>query len=517
MRASYSTSAASLALLEKDAKVTLLKEVFTKSGSSTKKSKWFYLSSGGKKGYVRADCVDSIRYSAVAAATNASGINYRSGPSVNMKKLGTLGKGAAVEVRLEAVYRNSSELWYSIRSGNDTGYIRADLLKLKTGTSGKSQSEKSQSEKSKSEKSKKAKIPQKNDIKLRGVSKPVRLTTGEGFGLRGTLSYNGTIDRVVVGIKDDKGKWVSKKSTKLGSGSYDISDADSSIRFGTLRSGIYRYRINVVIGKYTVARVNHQFEVVRCKEAANLMKKATDGGKARYVGTFNSSNCTRLFAVKGAGAARVPQGMTFANGKYYLVYGLEAGQAVVTYSRNGAKLDVVQFPFNIVHPNGIAWNPNTKKCYIFRGYSYYCYTYDPAAKKFGKVKIPYSSSGVSYDKSTDRMYVSSKTGIRVYSGNGKFTHKTVFDRCTHKGTSYVQDCASARGFIFHCVSGSNKHGTNYLDVYRSNGKYLGTIKTNLDELESVIIDKDGFIQLLSNTVTTTDYIWRTPLNINDLK
>jgi hypothetical protein len=45
---------------------------------------------------------------------------------------------------------------------------------------------------------------------------------------------------------------------------------------------------------------------------------------------------------------------------------------------------------------------------------------------------------------------------------------------------------------------------------------MGTIETELDELEGAIIDDNGFIQLLSNTTTTTDYIWKTPLNVYDL-
>jgi hypothetical protein len=115
------------------------------------------------------------------------------------------------------------------------------------------------------------------------------------------------------------------------------------------------------------------------------------------------------------------------------------------------------------------------------------------------------------------MYVSSKTHIRIYTADGKFKQIAEFERCKRSGTHYSQDCGAARGFVFHAVSGEDKHAENYLDVYRiRDRKYLGTIRVNIDEIESVIVDNDGFIQILCNNTTVVDYIWKTPLNVYDL-
>ncbi len=511
VRSSYNTSAKKVTHIKKGTKVTLIKEVFTKADSTAKSSRWYYVSYGSKKGYVRSDYLSSFKYNSVSATAKSSNAVYRKGPSDEMKKVGTLSKGKRVNVRLQAVLKGSNEKWYRIKTGSKTGYIRSDLIKIKKTSSGDSGSASSPN-------TEKAKEPTKWDIKAKGVTKPGKLTTGQEFELKGTLSYDGTIDRVVVGIKNSDNEWVARKSTNVGADSYDIQNADSSIKFSNLRSGIYRYRVNVVIGNYVIARVDRKFEVVRCKQAAKLLKKETLGGEVRIVGTFDSSNCSTIFSVKGDAAARVPQGMTYANGKYYLVYGLEQDQAIVTYSAKGEKLGVVHFPDNILHPNGIAWNPKTKKCYVFIAYTNNCYSWDPATDEFVNVNMPFYASGVAYDTSTKYMYATSKKSIRICSRDGKFTKIHAIQRCERTGIKYAQDCGAARGFIFHCVSGEGKHGTNYIDVYRaSTRRYMGTIKTELDELEGVIIDDNGFIQLLSNTTTTTDYIWKTPLNIYDLK
>ena len=82
----------------------------------------------------------------------------------------------------------------------------------------------------------------------------------------------------------------------------------------------------------------------------------------------------------------------------------------------------------------------------------------------------------------------------------------------------MQDCGAHGGFIFHAVSGKNKHKTNYLDIYReADGAYLGSFKVSLGETESVVVASDGTVELLINHKGThSEYIWRTPINVKDL-
>ena len=71
--------------------------------------------------------------------------------------------------------------------------------------------------------------------------------------------------------------------------------------------------------------------------------------------------------------------------------------------------------------------------------------------------------------------------------------------------------------MFRCLSGSSKHGTNYIDLYdMKKGRYLGTFTCDLSEVESCIVDKDGFLEILANNSSNTDYIWKTNINVNSL-
>ena len=252
--------------------------------------------------------------------------------------------------------------------------------------------------------------------------------------------------------------------------------------------------------------------------AASLLINPTSGGAARVVYTFTTSNCKKLFSIKGYKNAEVPQGMTFTGDKYYILYGMSAGQSIVTYSASGKRLGASKFSFSIGHPNGITWDPVTRMCYIFKGNTKKFFTWNPATGKYGKSKVPYSSSGIAYDNATNTLYATSKTGIRAYSADGAFTHQRLFARCNHGIYHYIQDCGAAEGFIFHGISGSNKKKTNFLDIYRAaDGTYLGSIKITIGEVESAVVGSDGYLQLLINTSGEKDYVWKTPLNINELK
>ena len=87
----------------------------------------------------------------------------------------------------------------------------------------------------------------------------------------------------------------------------------------------------------------------------------------------------------------------------------------------------------------------------------------------------------------------------------------------HSGHTYTQDCGGYAGIMMRVLSGSNKHGTNYIDLYdMKNGAYLGSLSCDLSEVESCIVNKDGFLEILANNKSKTDYIWRTDINIETI-
>ena len=251
--------------------------------------------------------------------------------------------------------------------------------------------------------------------------------------------------------------------------------------------------------------------------AKALLSKPTNGGRARYVYTFSSKNCTKLFSVKGYSGISTPQGLAYSGDRYYLLYGNSAGQRIVTYASNGKRITATRFAFAIGHPNGITWDPETGYCYVFKGHQKKIYTWHPGTNKFGKSKTPDNCSGGSYDASTGIIYGTSKPVLYAYTADGSFTLFKRIYRCSHGIKHSAQDCGAGGGFIFHCVSGANYRKTNFLDIYRvRDGKYMGSIKVKMGEVESAIVDSKGYVELLINHKGTTDYIWKTPLNINEL-
>ena len=501
LRAHTDTGSKQVAMVSDNTGVTILREVFTsKSTKATKR--WYYVSVNGKEGYIRSDLIDSITYANIPA-TVVSRANYRTGPTTGMSRKGSVSKGQAITILSEAKLKGTSQKWYRASINGGTYYIRDKYVSLGSAAPAVS-AQAAQAVLSK--------------VTVDGQSNPSILEVGGRFTVKGIVNAPEPITSVTVGVVNASGQWAFSQTRQVNAKRFDIYSIDKALPFGTLPAGKYTYRVDVTYGGQTATKVSVPFEVSSDRLVAGLLSNPTNGGKARYVYTFDNSNCRKLFEITGFSKALVPQAMTFTGSEYYILYGMNPMQAIVTYSANGQKTKSGGFAFNIGHPNGITWDPQTGLCYIFKGGQTTIYTWNPRTNKYGKSKTPYSSSGLAYDKTTNVIYASSETGIRIYSADGRFKHQKLFSRCKHSGKTHVQDCGAQDGFIFHGVSGANKHKTNYLDVYRaSDCKYLGSIRIALGEIESAVVGNDGYLQLLINTPNRTDYVWKTPLNINDLK
>jgi len=521
LRAHTTTSSKQLMLVSDDTGVTILREVFA-SKSTKASSRWYYVSVNGKKGYIRSDLVDSISYANIPATATARA-NYRTGPTAGMKRKGSVSKGQSLTILSEAKLKGNSQKWYRAAINGGTYYIRDKYVKFGSGTASAAATSTTAAASTNNTAAAPAVSSQAanailSKITVTGQRNPSFLEVGGRFTVKGVVNSPEPFDSVTVGVINASGQWAFSQTASVNAKKFDIYSIDNALPFGTLPAGKYTYRVDVTFGGQTATKVSAPFEVSSDKLVAGLLSNPTNGGSARYAYTFDSSNCRKLFEITGFSKALVPQAMTFTGSEYYILYGMNPMQAIVTYSANGQKTKSGGFAFNIGHPNGITWDPQTGLCYIFKGGQTTIYTWNPRTNKYGKSKTPYSSSGLAYDKTTNVIYASSETGIRIYTADGRFQHQKLFSRCRHSGKTHVQDCGAQDGFIFHGVSGANKHKTNYLDVYRaSDCKYLGSIRIALGEIESAVVGNDGYLQLLVNTPQRTDYIWKTPLNINDLK
>ena len=132
LRKSASNKAGIVAELNDNTKLTITREVFKSRKSSAAKNRWFYVTAGKKKGYIRADLVDKIKYSTVTATVSADKAVYRKGAGTKMKSNGTLKKGTSVTVCLPSTPVKStnggSDTWYRIKIKSKYYYVSSSSL-----------------------------------------------------------------------------------------------------------------------------------------------------------------------------------------------------------------------------------------------------------------------------------------------------------------------------------------------------------------------------------------------------
>ena len=133
LRKSASTSSKKVILLADDTTLKIHREVFKSKTSTSAKNRWYYVTANGKKGYVRADCVDNIAYGSISAKAKSK-VNIRKGAGTKMKKTGSVKKNAAFTVLMKATpvksTKGSSATWYKIRKGNKISYISSKNVRL---------------------------------------------------------------------------------------------------------------------------------------------------------------------------------------------------------------------------------------------------------------------------------------------------------------------------------------------------------------------------------------------------
>lgn len=409
-----------------------------------------------------------------SGTVKASGVTMHKEPRSASKQVVKLSGGTEVSI-IEEVYSSRTSTkeayrWYKVKSGKKTGYVKA------------------------------ARISSIEYGDERGVTVDdlvYREGPGTTFMAAGVLGYGREIKILLP-------------ARRKGS---------SRIWYRTSINGSVAYIRKTDVARTSPPEPSPEIDMKgRPRIARALLSNPTKGGKVRIVYTFTSKNCRKLFAVKGYGGVTTPQGLAYTGKRYYVLFGNNAGQRIVTYSSKGKRLKATRFAFAIGHPNGMTWDPYTGLCYIFKGHQKRIYTWDPKTGKFGKSKTPYNASGGAYDASTGMIYASSLPCMYTYGSDGEFRLDAAFGRCRRSFQHSAQDCGAGGGFLFHAVSGANYRTANYLDVYRiSDRKYLGSIKVTLGEIESAVVNRNGYVELLINHSSTVDYIWRTPLNINDLK
>ena len=102
-------------------------------------------------------------------------------------------------------------------------------------------------------------------LEVKSPTKPVAISEGRGFYVKGDVESKFTITNVKVGVQDKSGKWQPGVVAEADPNktSYDIKKLDSKIKFGKLDPGSFDYKV-IAEDKYGVERtlVDQSFRVV---------------------------------------------------------------------------------------------------------------------------------------------------------------------------------------------------------------------------------------------------------------
>ena len=232
---------------------------------------------------------------------------------------------------------------------------------------------------------------------------------------------------------------------------------------------------------------------------------------------LDADNCEVVKTITGDGGASVPQGLGYTGDKYIVAYGMGSPNRIISFDVDGDGKEVSVPTISMGHPNGFTYANENGLCYVAKGWTSKVFTYEPTSDSYGSVGLSYGCSGIGYDRKEKLLYTCSRTAMVAYDISDGYSVKYRCGVVRHSGTIYTQDCGGHAGIMLRCLSGSGKHGINYIDLYdMKNGRYLGTFSCDLSEVESCIVDKDGFLEILANNSSNEDYIWKTDLNIETL-
>lgn len=242
-------------------------------------------------------------------------------------------------------------------------------------------------------------------------------------------------------------------------------------------------------------------------EVLDSVSEETDKADVHILYKLNESNCEKILTLK---SSDIPQSFDYKDGKYIISYGMENARTIVTYDEEGKS--EIKTETSLEHPNGFAVSD---KGYSVRGWSSECVAIDLKTGECEKFNLPYGASGIAYDKKKNMFYSSSVPTLASYDKD--FNKISAISPITHKGNHYTQDCGGYNGILMRCISGSSRHETNYVDLYDMvNGLYLGSAECDLSEVESAAVDDEGYMLLLCNYAGDTDYVYKTPINIEDI-
>lgn len=235
-----------------------------------------------------------------------------------------------------------------------------------------------------------------SDVQLKDYNTVPTLTQGKTYSIYGTIKSKKKMSRVEIGVVNSStNKWVIHYDKKINSSNYSISKADSTIKFGTLKPGTYRYRIYAHVNKKVYTLLNQSFTVMAKPVVIKTVKEQQE-----FLNKVNEGTIQGKIAVDGKKGAQTTKAIKL----FQQVQGLEVdgvwGKATNAASNKTinvtGKRKAVNWACSVANDNSFTYGAGSR---AHRSGCYFCKT-NTGDRKWKKEKKgePHKVNGHTYTK-----------------------------------------------------------------------------------------------------------------------
>lgn len=241
-------------------------------------------------------------------------------------------------------------------------------------------------------------------------------------------------------------------------------------------------------------------------------KKNKTYSSIKILDTINKKDFTDSSKIQSTFNAKIAQSFTVVENNYVVinVNSFNSHSHVVVYNKYSKK-KVNEFNSNFGHANGTTYNPKDNTIYVTHGALSRSKVHKFSASKIESKKsisvssfnMPRNVSGAGYDDATGKFYFASGDGIYEYKNGG-------LKQVVHK-KSFVFGMSQDFGIYNGIIYDIRINGGNTIDIYKTNGSYLGSYKVSMSGLELESIDYFGegakMALLFNHYGNKTNYIY----------
>ena len=179
----------------------------------------------------------------------------------------------------------------------------------------------------------------KTVAKISGQTLPDNQTEGASFSIRGKITSDSKITSVKVGIYNTSGETVIGKNVAPNAQSYDLKNLDTSVKFGNLTAGIYRYRVTAANSAGTATLIDKRFAVYKDGQTISIgtyyISIAENTDYALSVDNDKNTSGTNILLWTKADYEYRKFEFSYAGDGYYKIKNVGSGQYLAVTGQSG--------------------------------------------------------------------------------------------------------------------------------------------------------------------------------------